>query len=53
MEPTRWSERFPLFSRFELLLHRFLEARLGHTRGTPDLQLDMLRVIDAVSEQDR
>ena len=53
MELTRWPERFPLFGRSELLLHCVLETWLGQTRGTPNLQLDMLRVIDAVSEQNR
>ena len=50
---TRWPERLPLLRRPELLLHSLLKARLRQTRRAPNLQLDMLLVVDTMGEEHR
>ena len=47
-----WSERGSLLRWLEFLLHRFRKQRFGQPRRTPDLELDVVTVVDTVCEED-
>lgn len=48
---TRWTKVLSFARRPELLLHGLFEARLREPRRAPDLQPDMLLVVDPVLEE--
>ena len=50
---TRWPKRVSLLRRLELLLHGLRKAGLREPRRTPNLELDMLLVVDPMFVQDR
>jgi hypothetical protein len=50
--PTRWSDRFAFLGRLEVLFESFLKAWLGDTWGTPPLEVNVIYIIDSMSEED-